>query len=174
MQRKHSRLKRRSRVKEQGFTLMELLIVMSLILVLMALAIPGYRGIMRRANELSAKQSLRAIATAEVQYESDFPTNGFTCTLSSLGGDKQSGPATSTSAQLLSADLASGQKSGYTFAITNCTKVNVNNQDMYTSYEITAVPQSEGNTGDNGFCDDMDGVIKRDPQGGTNCTVSVQ
>ena len=71
-------------------------------------------------------------------------------------------------------DLAAGQKAGYTFAITNCTKVTINNQDMYTSYEITAVPQSIGNSGDRGFCSDANNIIKFDPAGGTNCTQPIQ
>ena len=72
------------------------------------------------------------------------------------------------------ADLTVGQKSGYTFALANCTKTTVNNQDMYTSFEATAVPQAVGKTGNRGFCMDMSGEIKSDPSGGTNCTVPIQ
>jgi type IV pilus assembly protein PilA len=75
---------------------------------------------------------------------------------------------------LITPDLASGQKAGYTFAITNCTKVTVNNQDMYTGYEITAVPNSIGRTGDRGYCTDENSTIRFDPQGGTNCTQPIQ
>jgi type IV pilus assembly protein PilA len=75
---------------------------------------------------------------------------------------------------MLQADLATGVKSGYVFNIVNCTKVPVNNQDMYTSYEVTAVPQSIGKTGHRGFCMDMSGQIKSDPAGGTNCTQPMQ
>jgi type IV pilus assembly protein PilA len=75
---------------------------------------------------------------------------------------------------LLQSDLSSGQKSGYTFAIVNCTKTTVNNQDMYTSFEATAVPQAVGKTGHNGYCLDMSGQITKDPAGGTNCTVPLQ
>jgi type IV pilus assembly protein PilA len=63
---------------------------------------------------------------------------------------------------------------GYTFAITNCSKVTVNNQDMFTSFEVTAVPQAIGKTGDNGFCADENNTIRKDPAGGTNCTVPLQ
>ena len=75
---------------------------------------------------------------------------------------------------MLQGDLASGQKSGYTFAIVNCTKVTVNNQDQYTSYEATAVPQSIGKTGRRGFCIDPAGEIKADLTGGTNCSQAIQ
>ena len=75
---------------------------------------------------------------------------------------------------MLQGDLATGNKSGYTFAIVNCTKVTVNNQDMYTSYEATAVPQAVGKTGHRGFCLDSKGAITADMAGGTNCTQPVQ
>ncbi len=74
----------------------------------------------------------------------------------------------------LQGDLATGQKSGYTFNIVNCTKVTVNNQDMYTSYEATAVPQAIGKSGHRGFCIDQAGEIKADPAGGTNCSQPIQ
>jgi type IV pilus assembly protein PilA len=70
--------------------------------------------------------------------------------------------------------LATGQKAGYTFAITNCNKVTVNNQDMYTSFEVTATPQSVGKSGDRGFCADENNQIRFDPAGGTNCTQPIQ
>ena len=70
------------------------------------------------------------------------------------GADRQQ------AAQVLQGDLATGNKSGYTFAIVNCTKVTVNNQDMYTSYEATAVPQAVGKTGHRGFCIDQAGETR--------------
>ncbi len=160
--------------RQSGYTLMELLIVMSVILILMAIAIPNYMNMRSQANETSALQSLRAINSAEIQYETDYPANGFSCTLSQLGGDPKTGAPSPQSAQLMSNDLASGQKSGYTFTIGNCTKVTVNNQDVYTSFEATAVPQSVGKTGHRGFCMDQTGEIKSDPAGGTNCTQPIQ
>ena len=91
-----------------------------------------------------------------------------------LGGATGSGAPSPQAAQVLQGDLATGNKSGYTFAIVNCTKVTVNNQDMYTSYEATAVPQAVGKTGHRGFCIDQAGEIKADPAGGTNCTLPLQ
>jgi type IV pilus assembly protein PilA len=153
---------------------MELLIVISIMLILMLIAIPNMLNLKSEANETSALQSLRAIQEAETQYNAEYPANGFACSLPALGGLASSGPPSPTSAQLLQPDLAGGQKSGYTFAIVNCTKTTVNNQDMYTSYEATAVPQAVGKTGHNGYCLDMTGEIKKDPTGGTNCTVPIQ
>jgi type IV pilus assembly protein PilA len=166
--------RRKTSRRESGFTLMELLIVMSVILILSLIAIPSLMNIRSHANETSAQGSLRAIYEAQIQYQTTFPSNGFACTLAALGGDPASGPPTPQAAQMLQSDLASGVKSGYTFNITNCTKVSVNNQDMYTSYEVTAVPQSVGKTGHRGFCVDMSGQIKSDPAGGTNCTQALQ
>jgi type IV pilus assembly protein PilA len=161
------------RRREAGFTLMELLIVISIMLILMLIAIPNMLNLKAQANETSAIQSLRAIYQAQVQFNTNYPANGYACGLAALGGSTAAAP-NPTSAQLLQPDLASGHKSGYTFAITNCTKTTVNNQDMYTSYEATAVPEAVGKTGHRGFCIDMTGEIKADPAGGTNCTVPLQ
>jgi type IV pilus assembly protein PilA len=160
--------------KEEGFTLIELLIVMSVMLILMTLAVPQLLKLRKQANETSAIQSVRTIGQAELQYNSAYPANGFSCSLAAMGGDPKSGAPSAQAAQLVDTGLATGQKAGYTFAITNCTKVTVNNQDMYTSYEITAVPQSVGNSGDRGFCSDANNVIRFDPAGGTNCTQPIQ
>ena len=158
---------------EEGFTLIELLIVMSIILILAVLAIPKMQQSLKKANETSAVQSLRTLNAQEMTYNSTFPRNGFSCSLAALGGKPGSGPPTPEAAQLISDDLASGSKSGYTFAITNCTKATVNNQDMITGYEITAVPTTVGKTGDNGYCTDGN-EIRLDRKGGTNCTELLQ
>jgi type IV pilus assembly protein PilA len=160
--------------RQRGFTLMELLIVMSIMIILMLIAIPNFISMKAQADETSAIQSLRAIYQAQIQYQTNFPTNGFACALPALGGNASSGPPSATAAQVLQGDLATGQKSGYTFSIVNCTKVTVNNQDMYTSYEATAVPQSVGKSGHRGFCIDQAGEIKADPAGGTNCSQPIQ
>src|ERR1700691_2255375 len=160
--------------RQRGFTLMELLIVMSIMIILMLIAIPNFISMKAQADETSAIQSLRAIYQAQIQYQTDFPANGFACALPALGGNASAGPPSATAAQVLQGDLATGQKSGYSFNIVNCTKVTVNNQDMYTSYEATAVPQSIGKSGHRGFCIDQAGEIKADPAGGTNCSQPIQ
>ena len=159
---------------DEGFTLIELLIVMSVMLILMTLAVPQLLKLRKSANQTSAIQSVRTIAQAELQYNSAYPANGFSCSLAQMGGQPGSGAPSAQAAQLIDAGLATGQKAGYTFAITNCTKVTVNNQDMFTSFEITAVPQSLGKTGDLGFCSDENNTIRQDPAGGTNCTQPIQ
>jgi type IV pilus assembly protein PilA len=157
-----------------GFTLMELLIVIAIILILMLMAIPTIGSLKKKANETSAINSVQTIAKAELQYESSYPANGYACTLASLGGDPNSGAPSPTAAQILQADLASGYKSGYIFTIGNCTKVTINGTDRYTGYTVTAVPQTVGKTGDRGFCSDQFGTIKYDTAGGTNCNQALQ
>lgn len=162
------------RKRQSGFTLMELLIVISIMLILMLIAIPNFSSMRSQANETSAIQSLRAISAAEIQYSTTYPANGFACSLASLGGNQANEAPTAQAAHLLPSDLTSGQKSGYTFNIVNCSKVTVNNQDQITSFEVTAVPQAVGKTGHRGFCLDQFGEIKSDPKGGTNCTESIK
>jgi type IV pilus assembly protein PilA len=157
-----------------GFTLMELLIVMAIIAILMLIAIPTVGSLKKRADDLSAVKSIQAIQQAEMQYESTYPANGYSCTLAALGGEPSAGAPSPTGAQLLQGDLTSGFKSGYLFSISNCSKVTVNSTDRFTGYTVTAVPQTVGKTGDRGFCSDQFGTIKVDPAGGTNCTQPLQ
>jgi type IV pilus assembly protein PilA len=157
-----------------GFTLMELLIVIAIILILMLMAIPTIGGLKKQANETSAVNSMQVIGSAQIQYESTYPTNGFACSLSTLGGDPKTGNPTPAAAQLIQNDLASGVKSGYIFTINNCTKVNLGGSDRITGYQVTAVPQTVGQTGNRGFCSDQSGTIKYDPAGGTNCAQNLQ
>jgi type IV pilus assembly protein PilA len=171
---KEPAMERSLRHGEAGFTLMELMIVMAVILIISLIAIPSMLNMMIQAHETSALSSLRAIQAAEVQYQTNFPANGFACSISVLGGNGAAGPPSAQAAQMLQSSLAGGQKDGYTFNITNCTKTTgLNNQDLFTSYEVTAVPQTVGKTGHRGFCMDMSGEIKTDPAGGTNCTIPI-
>lgn len=146
-----------------------------LLLPLLALlAIPTLGSMKKHANELSAVKSIQAIQQAEAQYSFTYPANGYACSLAALGGDPNAGAPSASAAQLLKSDITSGFKNGYNFAITNCTKVTASGTDRITSYSITAVPQNVGKTGSQGFCSNESGVIKSDPDGGTNCTQIIQ
>jgi type IV pilus assembly protein PilA len=153
-----------------GFTLMELLIVMAIITILMLLIIPSTQNLFKKSHELSARKSLQSIQQAEMMYEGNYPSSGYTCKLSDLGGDPSAGPPTPSAAQMIPQSLANGDHSGYIFTITNCTKVSLNGSDRITSYQVTAVPETPGKSGDRGYCLDSYGTVKIDPAGGTNCT----
>jgi type IV pilus assembly protein PilA len=160
--------------RPNGFTLMELLIVIAIILILMLMAIPTIGSLQKKGYETSAINSVQTVTKAEIQYQSSYPANGFACTLGALGGDPNAGPPTPSAAQVLQGDLTSGYKSGYIFTITCNSKVTINGTDRSNGYIITAVPQTVGKTGDRGFCSDQYGTIKYDPAGGTNCTQNLQ
>jgi type IV pilus assembly protein PilA len=162
-----------------GFTLMELLVVIAVILLITLIAIPNFSGMKIQANETSAIESLRSVYQAEVSYAAKYPTLGFACSLHTLGGGK-TGQGTEQQARLLEQKLADGTKSGYRFSVTGCLQTVYKDAlkngtfSPYTSYEVVAVPVTLGKTGHRGFCVDQAGDIKADPTGGTNCSVSVQ
>jgi type IV pilus assembly protein PilA len=160
--------------RRNGFTLMELLIVIAIILILMLMAIPTIGSLTKKGNETSAINSVQTVTKAEIQYQSSYPANGFACSLPALGGDPNAGAPTPTAAQILQGDLTSGYKSGYIFTITCTNKVTINGTDRSNGYTITAVPQTVGKSGDRGFCSDQFGGVKYDPAGGTNCTQNLQ
>ena len=163
-----------TRQRPNGFTLMELLIVIAIILILMLMAIPTIGSLTKKGNETSAINSVQTVTKSEIQYQSSYPANGYACTLPALGGDPNAGPPTPTASQILQGDLTSGYKSGYIFTITCTNKVSINGTDRSNGYTITAVPQTVGKTGDRGFCSDQFGTIKYDPVGGINCTQNLQ
>ena len=80
-----ARSERRSNASQAGFTLVELLIVMSVILILMTLAIPEMMKVIKQSNQTSAIQSLRDLNSQEAQYNSTYPTHGYACTLAETG-----------------------------------------------------------------------------------------
>jgi type IV pilus assembly protein PilA len=128
----------------------------------------------KKANEASAVAVLRTLNTVELTYSVTYPDIGYACQLSTLGGNADSGGPRPEAAQLISADLASGQRSGYTFLISNCRTSLVNGRNVYTGYRITAVPTTVSQSGDRGFCTDEGMEIHYDPNGGTNCTEPLQ
>jgi type IV pilus assembly protein PilA len=173
MNRKNSNYRTRRAMQPNGFTLMELLIVMSIITVLMLIGFPTYKSVMKHVRELSAKKSLQTIHEAQSMYQTNYPSKGFACNLQYLGGE-QGKPPSATASEMLPEELAKGNKDGYIFTITNCVKNTLNGSDRVDGYTITAVPEVVGKTGDLGFCYDDGGVLKQDPAGGVNCAELVQ
>ncbi len=144
--------------KQKGFSLIELLIVVAIILIIAAIAIPNLLRAKMAANEASAVGSLRTINTSCVEYSTTYGV-GFPPSLASLGG---TGTATSASAGLIDSVLAGGVKSGYTFVYAAGAADTAGNIDTYT---ITATPVVAGTTGQRMFFTDQSGVIRADASG---------
>jgi len=142
---------------EKGFSLIELLIVVAIILIIAAIAIPNLLRSRIAANEASAVGSIRTINTAEVTYSSSYPDCGFT-TLTNLGG---SGGNT-TGAGLIDAVLANGLKSGYSFGTTvsgGSGTCGSGSGTPNSTYTVNGGPQS-AQTGQRYFFSDQSGVIR--------------
>ena len=150
--------------RSRGFSLIELLIVVAIILIIAAIAIPNLLKSRISANEASAVGSLRTINTAEITYNTSYPSSGFTCILSALGPPSGNTSASSTAAGLIDSSLAGGVKSGYSFALSGC-----GSTLPIPTYESTGAPVSPGTTGQRYFCSDASAVIKFDPGSTANC-----
>ena len=148
--------------KQKGFSLIELLIVVAIILIIAAIAIPNLLKSKMAANESSAVGSLRTINTGEVTYAASCPAIGFSASLAELN----TGAACVSGAGIIDNVLSAGSKSGYTFVYTPAT----NGATTNTSYVSTGTPQTLGVTGQRMFCSDQSGVIRYDVAG-TACTV---
>jgi type IV pilus assembly protein PilA len=140
--------------RAEGFSLIELLIVVAIILIIAAIAIPNLLRSKIAANQSSAVASLRTINTSEVTYSSTY-NQGYTSTLAQLG-PPASGASTSSTAGLLDSVLAGGTKSGYAFTYTAGAGVN----GSTPTYQATASPTSVGTTGQNYYFTDDSNVIR--------------
>jgi len=144
---------------QKGFSLIELLIVVAIILIIAAIAIPNLLRARMAANESSAVASIRTINTGEVTYNSTYPTVGFAATLAALGPNANPCTATSTNGCLIDSVLAAGTKSGYTFKATGA------GGPPAVQYYATAVPVTVGQTGNRSFCSFEDAVVRVQPTG---------
>ena len=145
------------RDKQKGFSLIELLIVVAIILIIAAIAIPNLLRSKMASNEASAVGSMRTLNTASVTYSTTY--GGYPPALTNLS---PAATATSTSADLIDSVLAGGTKSGYKFTWSaGATDANGN----YLNYATTAAPTSVGTTGQRYFYSDQTGVIRGNANG---------
>jgi type IV pilus assembly protein PilA len=159
--------------KQRGFSLIELLVVVAVILIIAAIAIPGFERSRISANEASAVVSMRAVNTAQVSYATTYTSIGYADDLAKLGSvPGPPAPPSANAAGLL--DWVLGcmaqpcAKSGYNFSI------NAGPGPQVNTYSITAVPILPGRTGYRGFCGDQLNHVMFDPNGGVACVQTLQ
>jgi type IV pilus assembly protein PilA len=162
--------------KQKGFSLIELLIVVAIILIIAAIAIPNLLRARIAANESSAVQSIRTLNTAEVTYQSQFPNVGFSATIAALGPGGPTCPAGGPTAAaaclidtvLANATAAATPKSGYFFPYTPAAAVG----GIVVDYTVAGNAAGQGQSGVRAFCSDSDGVIRFVTPGPTAVTTT--
>jgi type IV pilus assembly protein PilA len=138
----------------RGFSLIELLIVVAVILIIAAIAIPNFLRSKMRANEASAVSSLRSITTAEVVYSSTYAV-GYATSLLALGGS--GAVVNQTNAELIDSVLSAGVKSGYSFTYA---ATSTDSTGAVLTYTANADPSLAGPTGDTHFFVDQTSIIR--------------
>ncbi|MBZ5530039.1 MAG: prepilin-type N-terminal cleavage/methylation domain-containing protein [Acidobacteriia bacterium] len=146
---------------QRGFSLVEALVVVMVILVIAAIAIPSLIQSRMKANEAAAVASMKTIQTAETLYSTEFPEEGFAPSLAVLGpnGTDCSNAGPTNSCIIMDDALASGLKSGYIFVLTG------DGNTPTRAYTLTASPESSSASGRCTFSSNQTGLISKTVSG---------
>ncbi len=139
--------------KQKGFSLIELLIVVAIILIIAAIDIPNLLKSKMAANESSAVGSIRTLNTGEVTYSAGCPNVGYSATIIELN----TGAICASGTGIIDNVLATGIKSGYQFTYAPGPAAA---NGVVSTYTLSAVPLTVGTTGQRGFFSDQTGVIR--------------
>ena len=140
--------------KQCGFSVVELAIVMAIIVLLVAIAVPRMFQARVRANDASAEASIHAINVAQATYFNSYPRVGYANSLDRLGGHSTNcDTVNAANACLIDSQLASGTKGGYLFELLGDGNV------PDTSYLLTAIPEAVGTTGSCAFSSSQTGAV---------------
>jgi prepilin-type N-terminal cleavage/methylation domain-containing protein len=136
--------------RRRGFSLIELLIVIAIILIIITVAVPKFQKAQMFARDMGAQKAIQTIHQMEVQYQSQY--GRYANSLAELG-PPASGTATPAAADLIDSTLASGLKSGYKYTLTGSNG----------GYVITAVPETFGTSGSRTWYSDQSMTIHYNP-----------
>jgi len=148
------------RKDRRGFSLIELLIVVTIILIIAAIAIPKVMSAKIQANEAAAIVTLHTLNANSLMYSNSYGT--FPHALSDLGPAGSGAAPSATAADLIDSTLASGEKSGYKFTLT---PLDVDSAGKVMSYTITATPVKAGTTGQRSFFTDLSDTVRATQNG---------
>ena len=145
--------------KPKGFSLIELLIVVAIILIIAAIAIPNLLRARISANESSAAAGTRTLATSQIQYQTSYPSAGYGASLSVLSGTSCATPSSANAClidmAIANASNSASAKSGYVYGATG----------SQTGFSVGNYPVTVGRTGNKSFCAIEDGVVRADTTG---------